>query len=124
MTHTHFTNGMRSPESERRLVGFAANMTAPEAPDGAEVVKARGDGDLYETMRKNVEHLQKDDKIADREKLIAQYTKAALADLKKSVEQGFEDFAWMKKDPDLKVFQELPEFKKLAEPAENPANAP
>lgn len=60
MTHTHFTNGMHSPESERRLVGFAANMTAPEAPDGAEVVKARGDGDLYETMRKNVEHLQKE----------------------------------------------------------------
>ena len=38
-----------------------------------------------------------------------------MSDLRKSIEQGFQDFDWMKKDPDLKSLQELPEFKKLSE---------
>jgi len=62
-------------------------------------------------------HIEKDEKAADREKLLAQYKQAAFADLKKAVELGFQDFALMKKDPDLKSFQELPEFQELLKPA-------
>jgi HEAT repeat protein len=64
-----------------------------------------------------VEHLQKPAQkdVADREKLIQQYTSSALADLRKSIELGFEDFDWMKKDPDLKSLQEVDDFKKLAD---------
>jgi len=58
-------------------------------------------------------HVEKDEKAADREKLMAQYKQACFADLKKSVEMGFQDFALMKKDPDLKSFHDLPEFQEL-----------
>ncbi len=59
------------------------------------------------------EHLQKDEKAPDREKRLEQYKQAAFTDLKKSIELGFQDFALMKKDPDLKSFQEMPEFQEL-----------
>jgi Flp pilus assembly protein TadD len=58
-------------------------------------------------------HVEKDEKAPDREKVLAQYKQAAFADLKKSIELGFQDFELMKKDPDLKSFQELPEFQEL-----------
>ena len=59
------------------------------------------------------EHLDKDDKAEDRQKRLEQYKQAAFADLKKSIEMGFQEFELMKKDPDLKSFQELPEFQEL-----------
>ena len=65
-----------------------------------------------------VEHLKKNDKVADREKLIQQYSETAIVDLKKSIELGLQDIAWMKKDPDLISLHGLPEFQKLAAPAE------
>jgi HEAT repeat protein len=58
-------------------------------------------------------HVEKDEKAADRETLMAQYKQACFADLKKAIEMGFQDFALMKKDPDLKSFQDLPEFQEL-----------
>ncbi len=58
-------------------------------------------------------HVAKDEKAADRDKLLAQYKQAAFADLKRSIELGFQDFELMKKDPDLKPFQELPDFQEL-----------
>jgi HEAT repeat protein len=61
-------------------------------------------------------HVEKDEKAADREKRLARYKQAALADLRKSVEMGFQDFTLMKKDPDLKSFQDLPEFQELLKP--------
>jgi len=67
-----------------------------------------------------VEYLQKHEQAADRDTLLPKYTSAALADLKKSVEQGFQDFEWMKKDPDLKSLHAVPEFKTLSEPAKTP----
>ena len=36
-----------------------------------------------------------------------------LDDLKKSIDMGFQEFELMKTDPDLKPFQELPEFQEL-----------
>jgi len=59
------------------------------------------------------EHLEKDVKAEDRQKRLADYKQAAFADLKKSIDMGFQEFDLMKKDPDLKSFQELPEFLEL-----------
>lgn len=59
------------------------------------------------------ERLHKDPKAADRDKRMTAWKQAALADLKKSIETGFDDFDLMKKDPDLKLFLELPEFQEL-----------
>ena len=70
-----------------------------------------------------LEYLQKHDKIADRDKLRQQYTRAAIADLQKSVELGFQDYAWFKKDPDLKALQDLPEFQRIVNPGDAPAPA-
>ncbi|HLJ10014.1 MAG TPA: hypothetical protein VKU82_02435 [Planctomycetaceae bacterium] len=70
------------------------------------------------------EHIEKDEKAEDRDKRLEQYKQAALADLKKSIEAGFQDFELMKKDPDLKSFIELPEFQALIKsPAEAPPGA-
>lgn len=66
-----------------------------------------------------VEHLKKDEKAADREKLTQQYSATALSDLKRSVELGLQDFDWMRKDPDLKSLHELPEFQKLSQMSES-----
>ncbi|MGE5191220.1 MAG: tetratricopeptide repeat protein, partial [Deltaproteobacteria bacterium] len=62
--------------------------------------------------------VEKDEKEADRDKRLALYKQAAFADLKKSIEMGFQDFALMKKDPDLKSFHDLPEFQELLKPPE------
>jgi HEAT repeat protein len=59
------------------------------------------------------EHLEKNEAAPDRNRKLEQYRRAAMADLKKSVELGFQDFELMKSDPDLKVFQMLPEFQEL-----------
>jgi len=63
------------------------------------------------------EHLDKDDKAEDRARRLQEYKQAAFADLKKSIEMGFQEFEFMKKDPDLKSFQELPEFQELLKTA-------
>jgi HEAT repeat protein len=55
----------------------------------------------------------KKDAPADRDKLLEQYRQAALGDLKASIQNGFQEFDLMKKDPDLAPFQELPEFQNL-----------
>ena len=68
------------------------------------------------------EHIDKDDKAEDRIKRLAEYKQAAFVDLKKSLEMGFQDFELMKKDPDLKSFQGLPEFQELIKTA--PREAP
>jgi HEAT repeat protein len=72
------------------------------------------------------EHLEKDETAADRPKRLQEYKQAAFADLKKSIEIGFQDFELMKKDPDLKPFQELPEFQDLIKtaPQDPPAAGP
>jgi HEAT repeat protein len=63
-----------------------------------------------------VEYLRKDTQknVPDREKLIVQYIDSALADLRKAVELGFQDFDWMKKDPDLASLHDNDDFTKLA----------
>src|SRR5262249_53529183 len=70
-------------------------------------------------------HVEKDEKAADRDKLLTQYKQATFADLKKAIEFGFQDFTLLKKDPDLKSFQDLPEFQELlAPPAPGAPGAP
>ena len=65
--------------------------------------------------------VKKDEKAADREQKGDEYTKKALAELKRSIELGFGDFDWMKKDPDFEPIRDLPEFAEIAKPSEKPA---
>jgi len=53
----------------------------------------------------------------DQQKLITDWTQQGLKDLRSSLEAGLDDFNrdWMKRDPDLRPFQTLPEFKALFE---------
>ena len=60
-----------------------------------------------------VEHLTKNDKVADREKKIETFQKKAIEDLQSAVKQGFNDFKWMQEDPDLVPLHDLPDFKKI-----------
>jgi HEAT repeat protein len=59
------------------------------------------------------EKLKKEQPSAERDKLLEQYQQASLNDLKASIQQGFQDFDFIKKDPDLAPFRELPEFQHL-----------
>lgn len=59
------------------------------------------------------EFVQKNDKIPDRDKKLAEFQGKAIADLRDSIKAGFDEFDWMKKDPDLNSLHELPEFKEL-----------
>jgi tetratricopeptide (TPR) repeat protein len=73
------------------------------------------------------EYLHKDPKAENREKRMEAFKKAGLADLKKSLESGFDEFDHMKSDSDLKLFLELPEFQELIKNAPEPtkqANLP
>jgi tetratricopeptide (TPR) repeat protein len=64
-----------------------------------------------------VEYLQKNDKVADREKLIKDYSAITIKELQASIQGGFQELDWMQKDPDLKSLQGTPEFKKMIEDA-------
>jgi len=59
----------------------------------------------------------------DRQARLDRYKQTALADLKKSIELGFQDFELMKTDPDLKVYQKLSEFQELLKAPAEPAKA-
>jgi tetratricopeptide (TPR) repeat protein len=67
------------------------------------------------------ESLQKNPKAENRDKRLDDYKQAAIADLKKSIDQGFDDFELMKTDSDLKQFRELPEFQELIKNTPEPA---
>ncbi len=59
------------------------------------------------------EAVQKDEKLPDRDKKLAEFQGKAIADLRDSIKAGFDEFDWMKKDPDLNSLHELPEFKEI-----------
>ena len=60
------------------------------------------------------EAVQKDEKFPDRDKKVVEFQGKAIADLRDSIKAGFDEFDWMKKDPDLNSLHELPEFKELS----------
>jgi len=60
--------------------------------------------------------VMKDDKLADREQKRDAYRKKAFDELKRSVAMGFQDFDWMKKDPDFAPIRDLPEFTEVSKP--------
>lgn len=51
--------------------------------------------------------------LPDREMLREKYRKQAIVDLAESFKQGFDDYAWTAKDPDLKPLHDDPGFKKI-----------
>jgi tetratricopeptide (TPR) repeat protein len=59
------------------------------------------------------EAVLKNEKLPDREKKLAEFQGKAIADLRDSLNAGFDEFDWMKKDPDLNSLHDLPEFKAL-----------
>ncbi len=59
-----------------------------------------------ETIRKQMPGLEEQQTILELEG-------DAIAGLKKAISQGFRDFSWMQKDPDLAAIRELPAFKQL-----------
>jgi len=61
-----------------------------------------------------VEHLRKSDPSEERDATIQKYEEKALADLQESVKRGFQDFKWMREDPDLKSLHTLPKFRELS----------
>lgn len=68
-----------------------------------------------------VETLQKAPQSPDAAARLQKYRQQAVADLKEAVKLKFDDFAWMREDPDLKSLHNLPEFQQLArEPEEKP----
>jgi tetratricopeptide (TPR) repeat protein len=69
-----------------------------------------------------VEQVLKRADVKDRDVKLNAYREKAIGDLKQAVKQGFQDFTWLRKDPDLKSLHDLPEFQDLqssatAEPA-------
>ena len=63
-------------------------------------------GRAYENLHKNA-------KAENREKRMETFKQAGLADIKKSLEAGFDDVELLKKDPDLKLFLEFPELQEM-----------
>jgi tetratricopeptide (TPR) repeat protein len=64
-----------------------------------------------------VEFLQSHPNEPERDDRLARYTTAALADVKRAIEQGYRDVPWMRKDPDLRPLHSLPEFEALMQQA-------
>ncbi|WP_397570099.1 HEAT repeat domain-containing protein [Schlesneria sp. T3-172] len=59
------------------------------------------------------EQAEKRTDLPDRDTLREKYRTQAVKDLRESIKNGFDDFAWMAKDPDFKPIHEDPEFKKI-----------
>jgi len=62
------------------------------------------------------EHLQKNKNIPEREKKQSQYKDKAIYELKRSLYYGYSDTEWMKRDPDLKPLENMPEFQEVSDP--------
>ena len=73
-----------------------------------------------------VEQVDKQKDLADRDTVREAYRKRAVTDLRESFKQGFDDYAWMAKDPDFKVLRDDPDFKKILseKPVESPEEKP
>ena len=63
-----------------------------------------------------IEKIQEDGAAADRAERVTAYRQKALADLRRAVQTGFNEFSWMKEDPDLETLRHLPEFQELCTP--------
>ena len=60
-----------------------------------------------------IEAIQKEGEDSENQQQIPELRKEAIALLKGSIALGFNQFDWMKVDPDLATFRDLPEFKEL-----------
>lgn len=60
-----------------------------------------------------VEAVAKQPQSAERDARLAKFQQQALDDLRQAVQLKFDDYDWMRKDPDLKSLHELPAFQEL-----------
>jgi len=63
-----------------------------------------------------IEKLDQQQDGPERDKLLEQYKAKALQSLNNAVKFGFQDFEWIRKDPDLKSLEGLPEFRQIHTP--------
>lgn len=92
-----------------------------QAIEQLEVHRDRFDSDplfLYNSAcaySRAMEALEKKPDTPNQAELVVKYRRAALADLRQSVKQGFRDFDWMGEDPDLKPLHADETFKNILE---------
>jgi tetratricopeptide (TPR) repeat protein len=60
------------------------------------------------------EAIAKQPPSAERDAKLASFQKQAIDDLRQAVKLKFDDFDWMRKDPDLKSLHDLPGFRELS----------
>lgn len=83
--------------------------------------RAKFDGDaLYAynsacVYGRAIEYLKKQESDAERDKKIGEFEQIAIEQLRTSLQQGFGDLEWMKKDPDLNSLHDLPAFEKVSD---------
>jgi tetratricopeptide (TPR) repeat protein len=69
-----------------------------------------------------VEYIKRRKDFPNRETHLKKYRDKAIVELKLAVERGFRDLDWMKRDPDLKSLQDLPQFKRIHSPTATDAD--
>ncbi|HEY3964487.1 MAG TPA: HEAT repeat domain-containing protein [Planctomycetaceae bacterium] len=122
----------QDPYNSMALTGVCLAMILTDGkPDGA-VKKLEADRHKFQNNAlfnynaacvygRAYECLHKDPQAENREKRLESYKQAGLADIKKSLDGGFDDVDFVKKDPDLKLFLELPDFQELLKNVPAPA---
>ncbi len=60
-----------------------------------------------------IEQVDRQTELADRATLREKYRQQAIADLRESFKQGFDDYEWTAKDPDFKILRSDPDFKNI-----------
>ena len=66
-------------------------------------------------LGRSLEQLAKQPASAERDARMAEFRKQAFADLKQAIKLGFNQWDWMRQDPDLKSLHGTPEFEQLSQ---------
>jgi tetratricopeptide (TPR) repeat protein len=114
----------QDPYNSLALTGICLVMVLADGKVDEAVKKLEGDREKFHNdglflynaacvYGRALERVQKDEKGTEEDQRVEKYKQAALADLRKSIELGFQDFDLMKKDPDLKSLADVPEFQEL-----------
>lgn len=112
------------PTNAMGVTGYAICLVSTgEVDKGLETLEkirakhAQDDQYLYNAACVYGRALEQARKNMASEDVISRYKSQAIKDLKASIDRGFDDYDWAKKDPDLKSLENDPEFKTLMEKA-------
>lgn len=107
---------------EMRAISFTQQSIFVEAAQAASKLvelKEADEGQLYNAAcvfcicASAIPANQTDELSVDQEKAREKYLSDALATLKLAIQAGWDDFAHIQEDPDLKILRDRPEFSKL-----------